>query len=69
MKLALRFALRRRLYTPTYIECAFRRVQGCIGAEGRRPPLFSTGGRVPHSLLLWTEIRAKVNPLLQLVTY
>jgi len=46
--------------------------QGVVG-RGRGdsvPPLFSTGGgRVPHSPLFWTEIRAKVSPLLQLVTY
>ena len=34
------------------------------------PPLFSTGGtRPPLPALVWTEIRAKVSPLLQLVTY
>ena len=40
------------------------------GRGGRRPPLFSTGGtRLPLPSLFWTEIRAKVSPLLQLVTY
>jgi len=47
--------------------------QGCSGAGTRRdgvPLLFSsTGGRVPHSPTFWTEMRAKVSPLLQLVTY
>jgi len=48
--------------------------QGCSGAGMRGadgvPPLFLSGGRVPHpSPLFWTEIRAKVSPLLQLVTY
>jgi len=33
------------------------------------PHFFSTGGRVPHFPHFWTEIRAKVSPLLQLVTY
>jgi len=41
--------------------------KGVVG-RGRRPPLLSTGGRVPHSHpTFWTEIRAKVSPLLQLV--
>ena len=38
------------------------------GRGGRRPLLFSTEGRVPHSPTFWTEIRANVSPLLQLVT-
>jgi len=34
---------------------------------GTAPPhFFRQGGRVP---IYWTEIRAKVSPLLQLVTY
>ena len=34
------------------------------------PPLFSTGRtRTPLPALVWTEIRAEVSPLLQLVTY
>ena len=38
--------------------------------DGVPPTFFSTGGRVPHSPpLFWAEIRAKVSPLLQLVTY
>jgi len=48
------------------------RLRGVVGRGrgGRRPPpAFSTGGRVPHSPTFWTEIRAKVSPLLQLVTY
>ena len=47
MKLALRFALRRRLYTPTYIEFAFRRVQGCIGAGEASPTFFDRGDAFP----------------------
>jgi len=50
----------------------YRTHQGVVGRGRRRdgvPPLFSTGGCVPHSPLFWTEIRAKVSPLLQLVTY
>jgi len=46
--------------------------QGFSGAGTRGggvPELFSTGGRVPHSPTFWTEIRPKVSPLLQLVTY
>ena len=46
--------------------------RGVVGrdAGGRRPPLFSTGGtRPPLPPLFWTKIRAKVSPLLQLVTY
>ena len=49
------------------------RKQGYSGAGTRGddvPPLFRQAGRVPHSPpLFWTEIRAKVSPLLQLVTY
>ena len=47
-------------------------IRGVVGRGrgGRRPPLSSTGGRVPPlPPLFWTEIRAKVSPLLQLVTY
>jgi len=48
-------------------------MQGCSGAGTRGdgvPPLFSTGGRVPHSShFFWTEIRAQVSPLLKMVTY
>ena len=43
--------------------------RGVVRRGGRRPPLFSTGGRVPHSPTFWTEIGAKVSPLFQLVTY
>ena len=40
------------------------------GRGGRRLPTFSTGGtRPPLPPLFWTEIRAKVSRLLQLVTY
>ena len=49
-----------------------RGCQGCSGAgtRGTASPTFSTGGtRTPLSPLFWTEIRAKVSPLLQLVTY
>jgi len=46
---------------------------GCSEAGTRGdgvPPLFSTGGtRPPLPPIFWTEIRAKVSPLLQLVTY
>jgi len=35
------------------------------GRGGRRPPLFSTGGTRPPLPHFWTEIRAKVSPLLQ----
>jgi len=47
----------------------------CRGVVGRRrggtaSPTFLTGGtRSPLPPLFWTEIRAKVSPLLQLVTY
>ena len=47
-------------------------IRGVVGqgrGPGQRPPLFSTGETrplLPHS---WTEISAKVSPLLQLVTY
>jgi len=46
--------------------------QGCSGAWDagrRRPHTFFDEGGVPHSPTFWTEIRAKVSPLLQLVTY
>jgi len=47
--------------------------QGCSGAETRggtaSPTFFRQEGRVPHSPTFWIEIRAKVSPLLQLVTY
>jgi len=50
-----------------------RIMQGCSEAGMRGdgvPALFSTGGtRPPLPPLFWTEIRAKVSPLLQLVTY
>jgi len=42
--------------------------RGVVG-RGRCPHFFRQGGRVPHSPTFWTEIRAKVSPLLQLVTY
>jgi len=38
--------------------------QGCSGAGTRgtaSPTFFDRGGRVPHSPLFWTEIRAKVS--------
>jgi len=48
-------------------------LQGCSGAgtRGDGVPTFSTGGTRPQlpPPLFWTEIRAKVSPLLQLVTY
>ena len=57
-----------RLQHDTLARVNFRGVVG-RGRGGWRPPLL-TGGRVPHSpSLFWTEIRAKVSPLLQLVTY
>ena len=41
-----------------------------VGTRGDGvPPLFDREGRVPHSPTFWTEIRAKVSLLLQLVTY
>jgi len=48
--------------------------QGCSGAAlyagGGVPHFFRQGGRVPQSRQFFgTEIRAKVSPLLQLVTY
>jgi len=43
-------------------------VGGNAGGDGV-PHFFSTGGRPPLSPLFWTEIRAKVSPLLQLVSY
>ena len=47
--------------------------QGCSGAGTRgtaSPHFFRQGGRVPPlPPLFWTEIRAKVSPLLQLVAY
>ena len=46
--------------------------QGCSGARTRGdgvPHFFRQEGRVPHSPTFWIEIRAKVSPLLQLVTY
>jgi len=47
-----------------------RPVQGCNGAGDGVPAFFSTGGtRLPLSPLFWSDIRAKVSPLLQLVTY
>ena len=39
-------------------------MQGCSGAWDGVPPLFSTGTPPPLSPLFWTEIRAKVSPLL-----
>ena len=40
------------------------------GRGGRRPlSFFDRGDTSPTPPLLWTEIRAKVSPLLQLVTY
>ena len=41
--------------------------QGCSGAGTRH--FFSTGNASPTRPLFWTEIRAKVSPLLRLVTY
>jgi len=46
--------------------------QGCSGAGTRGdgvPPLFRQGDASPTPPTFWTEIRAKVSPLLQLVTY
>ena len=41
------------------------------GVAGGVPHFYRQGGRrrVPHSPTFWTEIRAKISPLLQLVTY
>jgi len=49
-----------------------RRKQGCSGAGTRGdgvPHFFRQRARVLLPPLFWTEIRAKVSPLLQLVTY
>ena len=62
--------------TSSQVGCHFRRQyrnQTPVG-QGRggtaSPHFFRQGGRVPHSPhFFWTEIRAKVSPLLQLVTY
>jgi len=46
--------------------------QGCSGAGTRGdgvPHFFRQGDASPAPPLFWTEIRANVNPLLQLVTY
>ena len=50
---------RRRRRRPAY--------QGCSGAAS--PIFFRQGDASPTPPLFWTEIRAKVSPLLQLVTY
>ena len=50
----------------------FGEEQGCSGARTRgtvSPTFFRQGTRPPLPPLFWTEIRAKVSPLLQLVTY
>jgi len=48
-------------------------VHGCSGAgtraDGVPRTFFDRGTRPPLPPLFWTEIRAKVSPLLQLVTY
>ena len=48
-----------------------KRSRGVVarGRGGQRPPHFSDRGDVSPLPLFWTEIRAKVSPLLQLVTY
>jgi len=46
--------------------------QGDVVGRGRGegvPPLFDRGDASRTSPLFWTEILAKVSPLLQLVTY
>jgi len=46
--------------------------QGFSGAETRgdgAPTFFDRGDASPTPALFWTEIHAKVSPLLQLVTY
>ena len=48
----------------SFVASSQHESRGVVG-----PPLFSTGGHVPHSPTFWTEIRAIVSPLLQLVTY
>jgi len=48
------------------------RHQGVVGRGSgvtASPHFFRQGERVPHSPTFWTEIRAKVSPLLQLVIY
>ena len=42
--------------------------QGCSW-DGVPPLFFDRGTRLPLTHFFWTEIRAKVSPLLQLVTY
>ena len=49
-----------------------RLYQSCSGAGTREdgvPHFFLQGTRPPLPHFFWTEIRAKVSPLLQLVTY
>ena len=43
--------------------------QGCSGAGTTSPTFFDRGDASPTPPLFWTEIRAKVSLLLQLVTY
>ena len=43
--------------------------QAGVGVVGDGVPHFFRRGRPPLSPLFWTEIRAKVSPLLQLVSY
>jgi len=52
-------------------DVASRGVVGRGRGGGRRPPTFFRQGDrgPPLPPLFWTEIRAKVSPLLQLVTY
>jgi len=63
----------RRQGAASVTAALFTVAHGCSGARtrgGRRPPLFfDRGDASPTPSLFWTEIRAKVSPLLQLVTY
>jgi len=55
-------------------KCPIRRnvpgsTKGVVGVVRRTPTFFDRGDASPTPPLFWTEIRAKVSPLLQLVTY
>jgi len=58
---------------PGQVAVTARLLQGCSGAGTRGdnvpPTFFDRGNGSPTPPLFWTEIRAKVSPLLQLVTY
>jgi len=61
---------------PPFRDLEVLSVPASSGVVGRgrggtaSPHFFRQGGRVPHSPhVFWTEIRAKLSPLLQPVTY